>query len=98
MNLSDFAIDGGGGFVESYDDIYHDQIFVPRIGGVIGLAYDLKYLNNVTFYPSSNRLYVFGPLGNAIQVFPFDNDNWFEDNGEYIEWNKYAFSQEKYNK
>jgi hypothetical protein len=91
LDPNDFALYGNGGFIESYDNIYEDKIFVPRVGGIIGIAYDDKYLNGTPFEPWYNSLYVFGPSGNTKKVFPFSD---FIDANE--EWNKYAFSQEKY--
>jgi hypothetical protein len=40
INSCDFSLDACGGFIEPFDDIYDDQVFVPRVGGTIALAFD----------------------------------------------------------
>jgi hypothetical protein len=37
LNMSDFTLYGSG-FIYSYDEIYDDRIFVPRIGGIMGIS------------------------------------------------------------
>jgi hypothetical protein len=59
LNMSDFALYGAG-FIESFDDIYDDRIFVPRIGGTMGIALD-QYCGSAT---NDEILLVFGPSGN----------------------------------
>jgi hypothetical protein len=40
INISDFSLNSCGGFMSPFDNIYNDQVFVPRVGGTIELAYD----------------------------------------------------------
>jgi hypothetical protein len=67
LNMSDFKIFRSG-FWDSYDEIYDDRIFVPRIGGKMDLSVDITN-GSVEGRPQSEYLLVFGPDGNIRNQF-----------------------------
>jgi hypothetical protein len=95
LNLNDFVLQGGS-FINPYNQIYDDHIFVPRIGGVIKTAWDILYSYNGFeiqngLQPWEDRLLVFGPDGKVR--YKYNVGEFWDDDGKWI---AYYFDQERY--